>query len=99
VPTGATNFPDRKAPNPPAFSSWTIGIYDNGAEYNCGIYRPTGVCLMKRSANTDPTTNELNLYDFCLICRYAIVDAVDPTLHGEVEQDFRARYGVRGAVP
>jgi hypothetical protein len=33
------------------------------------------------------------MYEFCLICRYAIVDALDPTLHGEVAQDFRDRYG------
>jgi hypothetical protein len=99
VPTPATNFPDRKAPKPPAFSSWTIGLYENGGKFNCGIYRPTGICLMSGSASRDTKTKDLTLYDFCLICRYAIVDAVDPTLHREVEKDFRARYGKRGAVP
>ena len=99
VPTAATNFPDRKAPKPPDFSSWTIGLYENGGHFNCGIYRPTGVCLMSESAHKDPKTKDITLYDFCIICRYAIVDAVDPTLHGEVEQDFRVRYGKRGAVP
>jgi hypothetical protein len=98
-PTAATNFPDRKAPKPPQFSSWTIGLYENGGEFNCGIYRPTGICLMGEQARQDPKTKEIYQYEFCLICRYAIVDTVDPTLHGEVEQDFRERYGKRGAIP
>ena len=54
---------------------------------------------MGEQARQDPKTKDIDLYDFCLICRYAIVDAVDPTLHGEVEQDFRERYGKRGAIP
>ena len=29
--------------------------------------------------------------------RYAVIDTVDPTLHGEVERDFVERYGKRGA--
>lgn len=99
VPTAATNFPDRKAPRPPAYSSWTIGLYENGGGYNCGIYRPTGTCLMNVHGQPNPKTKDINIYDFCLICRYAIVDTVDPTLHGKVEQDFRERYGKRGAIP
>lgn len=97
LPTGATNFPNRKAPNPPIYSSWTIGIFENGARHNCGVFRPTGVCLMSQNANVDPKTNTDNLYDFCLICRYAIIDELDPTLHEAVEIDFVGRYGKRGA--
>ena len=96
VPTGATNFPNRAAPNPPQFSSWTIGIYENGGQHNCGIYRPTGVCLMSTNAQKDPITNEINMNDYCLICRYAIVDALDPTQFEAVEVDFMERYGKRG---
>jgi hypothetical protein len=96
TPTAATNFPNRKAPNPPVYSSWTIGIYENGGQHNCGIYRPTGICLMSLNAQTDPKTNEINMYDYCLICRYAIIDALDPTSHGAVDVDFIERYGRRG---
>jgi hypothetical protein len=90
--TPATNFPGRKAPKPPAFSSWTIGLYDNGGEFNCGVFRPTGVCIMNNPSRLDPKTKNLNIYDFCLICRYAMVDAFDPTVYGAVEDDYRERY-------
>jgi hypothetical protein len=97
LPTAATNFPKRAAPKPPRYSSWTIGIYENGAQHNCGIFRPTGVCLMNSNAQTDTKTESVNMNDFCLICRYAIVDELDPTMHGSVEDDFVERYGKRGA--
>jgi hypothetical protein len=97
LPTAATNFPNRAAPKPPRYSSWTIGIYENGAQHNCGIFRPTGVCLMNTNAQKDTKTNSTNMNDFCLICRYAIVDELDPTIHGSVEDDFVERYGNRGA--
>jgi hypothetical protein len=94
-PTPATNFPGRIAPQ--AISSFTIGIYENAATHNCGIFRPTGTCIMLRKSFLDPKTSSLNLYDFCLVCRYSMIDMVDPTLHGEVERDFRDRYGRQGA--
>jgi len=97
VPTLATNFPNRKAPEPPAFSSWTIGVFENGGRHNTGFYRPTGTCLMSAPFQTDPRHNTVNLYDFCLICRYAFIDGIDPTAHGQVEQDFVERYGKQGA--
>ncbi|WIX99848.1 hypothetical protein QRX60_38225 [Amycolatopsis mongoliensis] len=97
VPTFATNFPHRAAPRPPGFSYWTIGLYENGSEHNCGIYRPTGTCVMNRQFFVEPKTKSVKLADFCIICRYAFVDNADPTLHGAVEADFRERYGKRGA--
>ncbi|WP_328616163.1 hypothetical protein OHS18_05435 [Amycolatopsis sp. NBC_00355] len=97
VPTFATNFPHRAAPRKPDFSYWTIGLYENGSEHNCGIYRPTGTCVMNRQFFEDPKTKTVKLADFCIICRYAFVDSADPTLHHAVEADFRERYGIRGA--
>jgi hypothetical protein len=97
VPTFATNFPKLKAPKPPASSFWTIGLYENGSEHNCGIFRPTGTCIMNRQFFVDPKTKTVKLSDFCIVCRYAFVDSADPTLHGAVEADFRERYGKRGA--
>lgn len=96
-PTFATNFPHGRAPTPPDLSYQTIGLYENGSEHNCGIFRPTGSCVMNRQFFVDPKTKTVKLADFCIVCRYALVDNVDPTLHGAVEADFRERYGKRGA--
>ena len=97
LPTPATNFPARKAPKPPPLSSWTIGLFENGFQHNTGFFRPTGICLMAATSQFSPLDDSLVLYGFCLVCRYAFIDYVDPTLHGEVERDFVERYGKRGA--
>jgi hypothetical protein len=95
-PVKATNFPGGIAPKPPPFSSWIIGAFENGHEHNSGFYHPTGTCVMNASSRAF-IGGGVFLYDFCLICRYGFIDNVDPTLHGEVEQDFRDRYGRKGA--
>ena len=48
---------------------------------------------MNTRARIDERKKTLNLYDFCIICRYALIDAIDPTLHDQVEIDFVQRYG------
>ena len=92
-PTPATNWPGgpKGAPKPPQFSAWTIGIYENANRFACGIYRPTGVCIMNTANKVVGGT--VYQYEFCQICRYAIVDHIDPSRHSEVEQDYRDRYG------
>jgi len=92
VPTSATNTLTRVWLPPPRFPSWVIGLYENGGRHFCGIYRPTGVCIMTATEFRD-SGKKLSFYEFCLVCRYAIVDAVDPRLHFEVEGDFVKRYG------
>jgi hypothetical protein len=95
VPTPATNFPGgvAGAPKPkPLFSSWVIGLYENAGHHRCGIYRPTGVCIMGTEAQTIGKDNFL--YEFCQLCRYAIVDALFPTAHADVEIDYHSRYGL-----
>jgi hypothetical protein len=91
-PTPATNWPGgfAGAPKPPLLSSWTIGLYENANRFNCGIYRPTGVCIMNTGSKVAAST--VYQYEYCQICRYAIVDHIDPTRRSGVEQDFRDRY-------
>lgn len=92
VPTAARNFPGGVAPTLPTFSSWNIGLFENGGRHNCGIYRPTGVCLMVKNAQEDVNGKPVNFNDLCIVCRYAMVDTADPTLHAQVDAEYRARY-------
>jgi hypothetical protein len=92
VPTPATNFTTSTAPRPPKFSAYTIGVYENGGRYFCGIYRPTGICLMCRQTFQNTANKSQQAYEFCLVCRYAMVDAVDPTLHAQIDKQFIKRY-------
>jgi hypothetical protein len=92
TPTKATNFPGGKAPTPPRFSAWIVGLYENGNEFDCDVYRPTGVCLMRRQHFPDTKTHTERSDQFCTVCRYALVDHLDPTLHGLMDALYAPRY-------
>lgn len=67
---------------------WLVGAFDGGATFFCGIYHPTGECLMRSSSETgggDVTT-------FCPVCRYLLVDRVDPYLHGPIDEHYKKIY-------
>jgi hypothetical protein len=67
-------------------------VYENGGRYKCGIYRPTGICIMARKSFGGLADECPQAYQFCLVCRYAMVDAADPTRHAQVEAQFLKRY-------
>jgi len=92
VPTAATLFPNGKAPKPPAFSSWYVGLFDNGDTWDTGVYRPTGICLMSRRHFIDKKTGIDTAYQFCPVCRYWLVDLIDPSQHRWIDIDFEPRY-------
>jgi hypothetical protein len=61
-----------------------IGIYEGGSYHDCGVYRPAGRCRMRSGyQKTIP---------FCHVCRYLIVDRVDPTLHGALDAIYEKQY-------
>ncbi|MBM2619317.1 hypothetical protein JIG36_27575 [Actinoplanes sp. LDG1-06] len=92
-PTPATNFPLNTAPQPPRYSSWIVGLYENGMLYDCDVYHPTGICLMGRLSFVD-TVKRDRAYQFCPVCRYAVVDLLDPSQHGAIDADYAPRYPV-----
>lgn len=57
-----------------------VGLYSGGAQYSCGIFHPTGTCMM-RSHNNDES-------EFCAVCRYIMVDLIDPFRHFEIDLDY-----------
>ncbi|HET6479915.1 MAG TPA: hypothetical protein VFG35_07755 [Actinoplanes sp.] len=90
-PTAATNFPANTAPKPPRYSSWIVGLHENGLLFNCDVYHPTGICLMGRQTFKDAADRD-RAYQFCWVCRYALVDLLDPAKHGEIDADYDPRY-------
>jgi hypothetical protein len=61
-----------------------VGVYDGGGGFDCGVFRPAGRCRMRRGYNaTTP---------FCQVCRYVIVDKVDPTKHRELDDMYHRQY-------
>lgn len=82
----------------PVYSSWIVGLYEGGQGMPCGIYHPTGVCLMRalqvpdRDRRGNPIPNAGNIYKFCPVCRYAMVDQIDPRKHEDIDVDYHAIY-------
>ncbi len=70
-----TNLPalTKKPANPQDI----IGIYEGGGSHDCGVFRPAGRCKMRQGDNASVI--------FRHVCRYAIVDRVNPGKHGELD--------------
>jgi hypothetical protein len=61
-----------------------VGVYYGGSLYACGILHPTGQCMMRNSG--DDSTG------FCPVCRYALVDRIDPDQHAWIDSDYEKKY-------
>jgi hypothetical protein len=61
-----------------------VGLYAGGATYACGIYHPTGLCMMRRSHDAHA--------EFCAVCRYIIVDLIAPEFHPKIDAEYRTAY-------
>jgi fructose-specific component phosphotransferase system IIB-like protein len=61
-----------------------IGIFEGGGYHDCGVYRPAGRCKMRSGTR--------KLVPFCHVCRYLIVDRVDPTKHFDLDEIYAKEY-------
>lgn len=55
-----------------------VGIYEGGDQHDCGVFRPAGRCRMR--------DQNIIMTPFCFVCRYLIVDRVDPAVHGKLDR-------------
>jgi hypothetical protein len=70
-----------------------VGLFDGGSELYCGIYHPTGNCMMRafqKDKDVDAGRSVLNT--FCPICRYIVVDLIDPAMHAKMNDDYEKIY-------
>jgi hypothetical protein len=86
------------------YTHWVVGAFEGGGEFQCGIYHPTGACLMRRrvyyerlfvyhiSKGTMTVELEQTVFTLCPVCRYIMVDKLDPTQHGAVDKWYQKRY-------
>lgn len=61
-----------------------VGLYSGGKTYHKGIFHPTGNCLMRES-HTDGR-------EICAVCRYILVDIIDPTKHWFIDRFYEEIY-------
>jgi hypothetical protein len=94
-PPGLCNIPDLQEEYPPediaGFSyprnhSSVIAAYEGGANFNCDIYRPTGMCKMRRGYRweidnrfVDEQMHGIRDVPFCFVCKYYLVHLINPS--------------------
>ena len=61
-----------------------VGAYFGGAQHACGIVHPTGHCMMRDSHDKHAR--------FCTVCRYVLVEQIDPVQHARVDSRYAKRY-------
>jgi hypothetical protein len=61
-----------------------VGLYTGGRTFDCGVYHPTGSCIMRNSNS--------NGKEFCAVCRYLLVDIIDPSRHFSIDLDCETVY-------
>lgn len=62
-----------------------IGLYSGGKRYHGNVYHPAGRCFMRVQFHGDE-------YDtFCAVCRYILVDIIDPGKHPQLDEEIGKR--------
>jgi hypothetical protein len=64
-----------------------VGAYFGGHQYACGVAHPAGMCMMNNSTYT-ASGNLAGMSSLCPVCRYVLVDQVDPEKHFLNDLDY-----------
>jgi hypothetical protein len=93
------NLPPAGLARPRRYQSQIVGLYDGGYHYFCGVYHPSGVCLLRQLLIPEDARKKVPeltfpAYNLCPVCRYVIVDRFDPTKHAVIDKDLEKRYPV-----
>ncbi len=64
-----------------------VGLYAGGALSSCGIFHPTGQCMMRQDHEAHA--------EFCAVCRYIMVDMINPALHPDIDAFYDVIYPLR----
>jgi len=88
-PTSPTNVPTSGV-TLPAQKFLMVGLYESGHRRNCGVYHPSGACTMNVVRYTDASGFQIR--PFCHVCRYGLVDQIDPRMHGAIDRDYAKVY-------
>jgi hypothetical protein len=89
VSNGSSGEPDPDIANfiYPSNRYEVIGIYQGGGGFNCGVYRPAGMCRM-RSYDRQAPRGDTKRTKFCFVCQYALVNELDPAQHEHINNEY-----------
>lgn len=86
IPEDPAHPGSARKPYRPKYTAFIVGAYEGGTGYHCGILHPTGACVMRQLEIGAAAAGAA--YDFCAVCAYVLVDALDPTMHGVLDLKF-----------
>ena len=69
----------------PSYQPLIIGLYDGGALFHCNVFHPGGICMMRNRHVREHQR-------FCHVCRYVLVDVIDPAKHGDLDAVYFKEY-------
>lgn len=79
-PIQAPNLSDFPTPTCKKHTPRIVGLYAGGMQYHHGVFHPTGKCIMR--VHRESTS------EFCVVCRYIIVDQINPAKHPDIDRDY-----------
>jgi hypothetical protein len=88
-------------PLPPGLSAsslpFIVGLHEGGMGNNRGVFRPTGACAMSHHtvAVEDDSGVRVVGVRFCHVCKYILVDAIDPSRHLFIDPEYDEIYPQR----
>jgi hypothetical protein len=62
-----------------------IGVYEGGLHATRSVYRPAGLCKMRAGG---PTRKDVGTGEFCHVCKWLIVNRVNPGLHAILDKSY-----------
>lgn len=72
-----------------------IGLFEGGGEWNCNVYRSAPVCKMRLHIFLPTEAADARVprshFRFCFVCRYSIVNEVNPRRHPDLDLLYPGR--------
>lgn len=92
--TGGTLIPKLSTPE---HKFELVGLYSGGSTFGCGVYHPTGSCIMiNASSKVKPEDAETPLefieVTFCPVCKYTLVELISPGRHNSIDAEYQSKY-------
>ncbi len=87
VAAGAPIEKDPTGKTPDNILTHLVGVYFGGDRFDCGITHPVAACLM-RTSESSPEGTPAGVSALCPVCRYALVDFVNPDQHWANDRDY-----------
>jgi hypothetical protein len=91
------DFHDMPLPEGLSSSSlpFIVGLYEGGMGNDQGVFHPTGACAMSRHTVSEKGEDgNVRVFGvrFCHVCKYILVDDIDPSRHLFIDPEYDAIY-------